>query len=701
MSQARIVHLHGASGKIRTAQFNGTEHVVVPVVALMEGVIWPVNAETPEFVTERALAVAPSGWNGRPCVGNHPAINGTQVSANTPGMLEKSQFGVIFNAMMNGKKLTMEGWLDPQRAKVIGAEAQDVIARARAGEMIEVSVGAFVVTEDARGEFNGQPYKAIWREIIPDHLAFLPRGTTGACSISMGCGGVRAAATHYYDLGGAGSGNFGHSGRPGEVGGSGGESGKEHASEVLRNPGDHVVHEMKNSQEADAHEQSMHDALHSEGYKLTGPGNMGINVYGHPNGGRVVTMRNGNTIMAIHHDGAKFTRRAAESAGGHMEERRTLRERVKALLSPKVAAAADAEESAELIQYQTILTLLQHAGDSYDEVMSLVNDLVVSEKEESLPGSTPADEAAEEEIEGARLESIESLILDMIGTLSSAMTLSRRLNNDVYPSVMAMAKHEVEIRAAKGARNSAKDMKVVQTMHDNSVMLGAACKVGLKDAAGKSCPCGGGGQSPETAATHPSTEQGEENMTEKVKALIACPKNKFTEADAEWLGKIPEDRLALLAAQDDSAEVKAAAEKKAADEKAAADKLAAEKAAAAKPAAKPVTTEEYVASAPPEVREVLSEGMRAAKARKDGLIAAIKGAAKNPFSDEQLQAKSVQELEQLAQLASIESNTVTHDGRVDFSGIGIPRAAADKKDDVYSNPPDGYALALKANAEKK
>lgn len=195
-SVARTLHLMAATGKIRTAVYQEREHVVIPVVALMEGVIWPVNASSPEFVPAEELALAPAGWNGRPCMPDHPADGAARISANNPMVLEKYKFGEVFNAEYKDKKLVMEAWLDPQRAEAVGPLALDVIRRARAGEMVEVSVGVFIVTEEKTGEYNGKPYKAIWHNIVPDHLALLPSGTIGACSNDMGCGAPRAASVH-------------------------------------------------------------------------------------------------------------------------------------------------------------------------------------------------------------------------------------------------------------------------------------------------------------------------------------------------------------------------------------------------------------------------------------------------------------------------------------------------------------------------
>lgn len=177
---------------LRTATFEGQERVVVPVIALVEGVIWPINAPAPEFVPAETLSMIPQSWNGRPVFASigHPINDeGNQVSGNTPNQLE-SAIGTIFNARTDGKRLLMEAWLDPTKA-----ETQRVLSRVNAGQAIEVSVGAFVIEEDERGTFNGKQFDSTWRVIYPDHLAILPEGDEGACSCAMGCG-LRAARMH-------------------------------------------------------------------------------------------------------------------------------------------------------------------------------------------------------------------------------------------------------------------------------------------------------------------------------------------------------------------------------------------------------------------------------------------------------------------------------------------------------------------------
>lgn len=198
MSAVRLLHLLGATGRTRTAMFQGREHLVVPVVALMEGVIHAVNASCPEFVPARALSVAPQSWDGRPLMLGHPARDGRQISANDVRVLETQSFGHVFNTRFDGRRLLMDAFIDPEKAERIGGG--DMLTRLRNNELCEVSVGAFVTTNPTEGAFNGKPYKAVWNTISPDHLAFLPKGR-GACSTEMGCGANRAAAEFVTDDG--------------------------------------------------------------------------------------------------------------------------------------------------------------------------------------------------------------------------------------------------------------------------------------------------------------------------------------------------------------------------------------------------------------------------------------------------------------------------------------------------------------------
>jgi hypothetical protein len=188
----RYVRLTGlANGaELRVATFEDREHIVVPVIALIgNSIIRPMHSEGPEFVPAEEIATAPKGWNGRPVVPDHPG-NGRQ-SANDPETLESFSFGRVFNTKYEDGKLKMEAWLDPLRAEKVGPDAIRVIERCKAGEMVEVSTGVWVAIDKVSGTYNGENYTAIWHDPIPDHLAMLPEGAKGACSVDMGCGGPR------------------------------------------------------------------------------------------------------------------------------------------------------------------------------------------------------------------------------------------------------------------------------------------------------------------------------------------------------------------------------------------------------------------------------------------------------------------------------------------------------------------------------
>lgn len=265
--EIRELYLLSATGTVRAQMHQGREHLVVPVVALMEGVIHAVNADEPEFVPYTCLEESLEYWAGMPVVVGHPTKDGVQISAHDPDVLKGCQFGTIYQAHgKDGQRLGLEAWVDPQRLEEL--DELELLEDVRAGNPIEVSIGGYVRTLAKLGEYNGKAYKSEWKSLRPDHLAFLPR-SKGACSIEMGCGAHRAAQQHgHYELtseglrtlapmadkagitkdcpscdgtgklangeecttcmghgkirtmGGAGSGNFGHGGRPGERGGS-------------------------------------------------------------------------------------------------------------------------------------------------------------------------------------------------------------------------------------------------------------------------------------------------------------------------------------------------------------------------------------------------------------------------------------------------------------------------------------------------
>ncbi len=179
---------------IRIAEHLGDEHIVVPMIILVEGVIHPSNADSPELALAEEFGRHPDGWNGRPIVLNHPARNGMPVSANSPSVLEDESFGQLFNTTLDEDtgKLKTEAWINMSRVKELGDDVTDAVERLQAGDDVsEVSTGLFVSLEATDGMFKGEKFNSIWRNIVPDHLAILPEGIIGACSVDDGCGAPR------------------------------------------------------------------------------------------------------------------------------------------------------------------------------------------------------------------------------------------------------------------------------------------------------------------------------------------------------------------------------------------------------------------------------------------------------------------------------------------------------------------------------
>ena len=193
--EARTVLVGAAVAEgIRTAQFSGREHLVVPVVALVgDAVIEALGSAGPEFIPAAVVEASVAGWRGEPVMADHPSSeDGRLLSANEPEVLEAASFGRIFHPVYKDKRLTVEAYIDPELAVAAGAEG--LLERLRAGQTVEVSIGAYVRTEARQGIHAGQRYGAVWTDILPDHLALLPEGSIGACSVAMGCGAPRAAS---------------------------------------------------------------------------------------------------------------------------------------------------------------------------------------------------------------------------------------------------------------------------------------------------------------------------------------------------------------------------------------------------------------------------------------------------------------------------------------------------------------------------
>lgn len=174
---------------IETRSFEGRDHLVVPVVMMVEGV--HNGSHGPLLHLAADLGAYPGSWDGIPVTITHPQRNGNNVSANEPGVLEEYKVGIVFNTHMDGNKLKADAWLDIQRLAAISPTALSYIQERR---QLDVSVGVFNDEIDESGTHNNERYDAIARNFRPNHLALLP-GEQGACSWDDGCG-VRANSSN-------------------------------------------------------------------------------------------------------------------------------------------------------------------------------------------------------------------------------------------------------------------------------------------------------------------------------------------------------------------------------------------------------------------------------------------------------------------------------------------------------------------------
>ena len=184
-----------ATDQIRTENYNDQEYLVVPVVALVEGVLQGANSASPELALASEFGRFPPSWDGRPIVMNHPKVGDDFVSANSPQILEQWSYGFTANSMMEDSKLKVEAWLDLTKINTQAEAGVDqavemlsTVERINSGQVVEVSTGLFSTIEERDGVFANNAFSGIWRSVAPDHLAFLSEGTLGACSVEDGCG---------------------------------------------------------------------------------------------------------------------------------------------------------------------------------------------------------------------------------------------------------------------------------------------------------------------------------------------------------------------------------------------------------------------------------------------------------------------------------------------------------------------------------
>lgn len=169
-------------GKTRTEALDGRDFLVVPVVAVLETVLNGVLLPAKEILR------FPEAWEGMPVPIGHPTVDDWYVSAKTRDQLVKCP-GFFFDVQAVGESAKLIGdiWIDKDKAMALGGNAERAMTQLGNGHQTEVSTAFYADIEAVMGSFNGVEYFAIFRNIVPDHLAIL-LDEIGACNWEDGCG---------------------------------------------------------------------------------------------------------------------------------------------------------------------------------------------------------------------------------------------------------------------------------------------------------------------------------------------------------------------------------------------------------------------------------------------------------------------------------------------------------------------------------
>ena len=152
------------------------ETVRVPVTMIVEGVL--AGSAGPLFYGADMLARTAKKWDGMPVTYGHPGVPAREAPDLVVGR-------VVEPRMAGGNKLRGVAEIDLNRLRKLDAKmAWDIASRRR----VEVSTGLFYSRDGQSGTWNGQRYRSAVVSMLPDHLALIPEGGQGACSVRDGCG---------------------------------------------------------------------------------------------------------------------------------------------------------------------------------------------------------------------------------------------------------------------------------------------------------------------------------------------------------------------------------------------------------------------------------------------------------------------------------------------------------------------------------
>lgn len=141
------------------------------------------------------------------------------------------------------------------------------------------------------------------------------------------------------------------------------------------------------------------------------------------------------------------------------------------------------------------------------------------------------------------------------------------------------------------------------------------------------------------------------NKQEMIAALIK--EGRFSQDSAETLNLLPDGVVTGIHTLHVNSKEVDALKTKVSQLEADKTSLTAENTTLKTNSAKPKTTDEYLATLPPEVREQVSEGLKLNADRRKTLIDGLKANSRCPFSETELNGKTTDELVKLAKLADV------------------------------------------------
>ncbi len=173
-----------ALARVKRTTVNGREWFVAPTVMIVPGILS--GSKGALLYEPQECAANVSDWNDIPVTVNHPTdpLSNAHVSANSPGVIERQGIGVVKNAVFNGK-LRSTVWIDAEKVRNVDPGIYNALVK---GQSVEISTGLFTTNIPQQGSYKGRNYDYIARDYRPDHLAVLPAGILGACSLQDGCG---------------------------------------------------------------------------------------------------------------------------------------------------------------------------------------------------------------------------------------------------------------------------------------------------------------------------------------------------------------------------------------------------------------------------------------------------------------------------------------------------------------------------------